>query len=71
VHLIESWEHGAQDHPGHLDHVAFRMTGLEELLQQLEAHGIPYRRSRVLGRGITQLFFKDPVGTGLEAAFDE
>ena len=54
---------------GHLDHVAFQAVGLSEFLARLEAHGIHYRSSRVPELELTQLFFSDPAGTGLEVNF--
>ena len=69
IHLIESAEHFPSERPGYLDHVAFRLTGLTGLVERLEAHSIPYRISQRPELNMTQLFFRDPAGTGLEANF--
>jgi catechol 2,3-dioxygenase-like lactoylglutathione lyase family enzyme len=54
---------------GHLDHVAFRASGLAELLRRLDDHGVEYRRSYIEELELTQLFLRDPSGTGLELNF--
>jgi catechol-2,3-dioxygenase len=69
IHLIESNSHFASERPGYLDHVAFRLTGLVELVARLEAAKVSYRLSQRPELNMTQLFFKDPAGTGLEANF--
>ena len=53
----------------HIDHVAFRMTGLRAVVKRLEANGIDFRIDQVPEIDMTQLFFKDPAGNGLEANF--
>ncbi|MEE4218548.1 MAG: VOC family protein [Xanthomonadales bacterium] len=68
IHLIESERHrpGQQ---GFLDHIAFRTRGLDKIVRRLESHAIAFRRSTIPELGMTQLFFSDPVGTGLELNF--
>jgi catechol 2,3-dioxygenase-like lactoylglutathione lyase family enzyme len=53
-----------------LDHVAFRCTEFSETLAKLEARGIAYRISTVPGLDLTQVNFVDPVGVGIELAFE-
>lgn len=69
IHLIESDRHESSEGKGYLDHIAFRASGLEDYLRRLERHGIRVRRSRIEELAMTQLFFKDPAGTGLEISF--
>lgn len=69
IHLIESNSHFASERPGYLDHVAFRLTGLVGLVERLEAAKVDYRLSQRPELNMTQLFFTDPAGTGLEANF--
>jgi len=53
----------------HLDHVAFLSSGLEAFLVRLDRREVAYRSSYVPELNITQLRFRDPVGTGLEINF--
>lgn len=69
VHLIESDRHAAAREKVYLDHVAFRSNGLAEVRKRLEANGIEYRASYIAEFEMTQLFFTDPAGTGLEVNF--
>jgi len=69
VHLSQGGDGTAGAGPGHLDHVAFRAAGLPEFVARLEAVGVPFRRSFVAELEMTQLFFTDPVGNGLEINF--
>lgn len=54
---------------GYLDHVAFRTEGLETFLARLEALDIDYRYSYIPELALSQLFLRDPAGTGLEINF--
>ena len=69
VHLIESDRHTAAREKGYLDHVAFRSSGLADVRKRLEANGVEYRASYIDELEMTQLFFTDPAGTGLEVNF--
>lgn len=69
VHLTESNEHYHNEKQGYLDHVTFQTTGLRKMLTKLEALGIEYETDQLDEIGMTQLFFKDPAGIGLEANF--
>jgi len=66
VHLSESKVHYVSEQKGHLDHVAFRTTDLDALVARLESWGVSYTKVHVPERGMTQVFFSDPAGTGLE-----
>jgi catechol 2,3-dioxygenase-like lactoylglutathione lyase family enzyme len=52
-----------------LDHVAFQAAGLEAFRARLDALGIEYRSSYIPELHMSQLFFRDPAGTGLEVNF--
>jgi catechol 2,3-dioxygenase-like lactoylglutathione lyase family enzyme len=71
VHLSERSDRQAAHQPGHLDHVAFRSSGLGALKSQLASHGIDYRSGYIAEFNMTQLFFRDPAGTGLEVNFPD
>jgi catechol 2,3-dioxygenase-like lactoylglutathione lyase family enzyme len=66
--------HGAEREVGRghppLDHVAFRCTGYEAMLEKLAALGIPYRISTVPGLEIRQVNLTDPVGVGVELSYE-
>jgi glyoxylase I family protein len=68
IHLVESEQHRAGQ-GGYLDHIAFRAREPDAVVARLEAHAVPYRRSEIAELGMTQLFFSDPAGTGLELNF--
>jgi glyoxylase I family protein len=69
VHLSLGPEQTVDGRCGYLDHVAFQASDLDEFLARLEAHGIRYRSSHVPVLELTQLFFDDPAGNGLEVNF--
>ena len=69
VHLSEDGARQADTRRGYLDHVAFRSNDLPGLVARLEARGVAFRSTRIAELGMTQLFFSDPAGTGLEVNF--
>jgi catechol 2,3-dioxygenase-like lactoylglutathione lyase family enzyme len=69
VHLSERNDRQATLQPGHLDHIAFQSSGLGAMKDRLAGHGIDYRSGYIAEFNMTQLFFKDPAGTGLEINF--
>lgn len=52
-----------------LDHVAFQAAGLDDFRARLDALGVEYRSSYIPELHMSQLFFSDPTGTGLEVNF--
>ncbi|MBV9889994.1 MAG: diguanylate cyclase [Rhizobacter sp.] len=54
-----------------VDHVSFACTGRAEFEASLSARGIPFRRTRVPGTALVQLFLVDPAGNGVELQFNE
>ncbi len=54
---------------GVVDHVAFRATGLMEMMEHLDSRGIDYTRRQVDDQGLFQLFLLDPNGVKVELNF--
>ena len=51
---------------GALDHIAFRATGLKQMLQHLRAQNVPFTQRRANGQALFQLFLYDPNGVKIE-----
>lgn len=66
VHIIEGKPIAGRD-TGAVDHLALKATGdVDAALANLKSHGVEYNM-RVLERtGVTQVFFRDPDGVGVE-----
>lgn len=69
LHLVESDKHFASEKQGYLDHVAFQSAGLDAMVEALESKGIPYNVHTFTEANMTQLFFRDPAGIGVEVNF--
>ena len=82
VHLIELTDAMKQDVFGEalsidaatgvrngLDHIAFRLTGLDDLRSRLERDGVAYQEMGIPEMRLTQLFLKDPNGITAELNF--
>jgi catechol-2,3-dioxygenase len=69
IHLAESSEHYHNERQGYFDHVAFQTTGLENIITKLNAAKIEFTHDYFPEINMTQLFFKDPAGTGVEVNF--
>lgn len=54
---------------GVVDHVAFRATGLVEMMAHLDSKGIEYTRRQVDDQGLFQLFLMDPNDVKVELNF--
>ncbi len=54
-----------------IDHFAFRAAGLPAFIRKLEDRGIAYQTAVVPGRGILQIFLRDPDGNKVEMDFSE
>ena len=54
---------------GAIDHIAFRATGLRDMLQHLRAESVPFTQRRANGQALFQLFFYDPNGIKIELNF--
>jgi catechol 2,3-dioxygenase-like lactoylglutathione lyase family enzyme len=55
---------------GVVDHIAFRCTGLREMMDHLDRKGIEYTRRQVNDQGLFQLFLIDPNGVKVELNYD-
>lgn len=51
---------------GAIDHIAFRATGLREMIDHLRKEGIDFSQRRASGQALFQLFFHDPNGVKIE-----
>ena len=54
---------------GVVDHVAFRCTGLPEMMEHLTRLGVPFTRRMVNDQGLYQLFLMDPNDVKVELNF--
>ena len=55
---------------GAIDHIAFRSTGLRDMLHHLRAERVAFSQRRANGQALFQLFFHDPNGIKIELNFD-
>jgi catechol 2,3-dioxygenase-like lactoylglutathione lyase family enzyme len=55
---------------GVVDHVAFRATGLLDMIASLKKKGIDFKERRVNNQGLYQLFLLDPNGVKIELNFE-
>jgi catechol 2,3-dioxygenase-like lactoylglutathione lyase family enzyme len=60
---------GAQG-TGALDHIAFRASGLPQMIRHLRKEKIDFQQRRANGQALFQLFFLDPNGIKIELNFD-
>lgn len=51
---------------GVLDHIAFRATGLQAMLEHLRAEKVDFKQRQVNDQGLYQLFMFDPNGIKIE-----
>jgi len=54
---------------GVVDHVAFRCTGLREMMENLKRHNVAFKQRMVSGQGLYQLFLLDPNDVKIELNF--
>jgi len=55
---------------GAIDHIAFRATGLKDMLHHLRAQRIAFTQRRANGQALFQLFFHDPNGIKIELNYE-
>ena len=55
---------------GVIDHVAFRATGLLDMIDHLKKKGVAFKERRVNDQGLYQLFLIDPNGVKIELNFE-
>ena len=61
---------GTAQGTGAIDHIAFRATGLPQMIRHLRAEGVQFTQRRANGQALFQLFFHDPNGIKIELNFD-
>ena len=61
---------GAGQGTGAIDHLAFRATGLKEMLMHLKKQGVSFSQRRANGQALFQLFCYDPNGIKVELNYD-
>ena len=66
IHLAENPEREANEKQGFFDHFALRVADLSPIIGRLDQFGVDYHRVHLQEIGLSQLFFKDPSGTGVE-----
>jgi 4-hydroxyphenylpyruvate dioxygenase-like putative hemolysin len=49
-----------------VDHIAFRATGLRDMIAHLRSRGVDFKQRRVDDQGLYQLFMFDPNGIKIE-----
>ncbi|MBX3665396.1 MAG: VOC family protein [Burkholderiales bacterium] len=54
---------------GVVDHMAFRCTGLRDMMAHLQRYRIEFRKRMVSDQGLFQLFLLDPNGVKIELNF--
>jgi catechol 2,3-dioxygenase-like lactoylglutathione lyase family enzyme len=54
---------------GVIDHVAFRCTGLKDMMERLHGLRVPFNKRQVDDQGLFQLFLFDPNGIKVELNF--
>jgi catechol 2,3-dioxygenase-like lactoylglutathione lyase family enzyme len=61
---------GGAEGTGAVDHIAFRATGLRQMIQHLQDQKVEFQQRRANGQALYQLFFLDPNGIKIELNFD-
>lgn len=69
VHLSQGGPSLPGGQSGYLDHVAFRCSGLQALIQRLQNAAIEYSTNYLSELSMTQVFLKSPSATGIEVNF--
>ena len=69
VHVIFGKPIPSRD-TGAVDHLALKATGdVDETLGRLKSRGVEYSMRHLQRTGVTQVFFRDPDGVGVELNF--
>lgn len=55
---------------GALDHIAFRASGLKQMMAHLKAQKVAFNERRASGQALYQLFLFDPNGIKIELNYD-
>ena len=57
---------GTKPRPGGWNRISLEVTGLEQVVQELRAHGASFRNDIVVGVGGRQILVDDPSGNAVE-----
>jgi catechol 2,3-dioxygenase-like lactoylglutathione lyase family enzyme len=69
VHIISGKPIAGRD-TGAVDHLALKATGsVDESIDKIKTHGVEYTMRKLERTGVTQVFFRDPDGVGVELNF--
>lgn len=69
VHIIEGKPIAGKE-TGAVDHLALKAVGdVDDALQKIKSHGVEYTMRKLERTGVTQVFFRDPDGVGVELNF--
>jgi hypothetical protein len=60
----------SEEGTGAIDHIAFRATGLRQMLEHLKKEKVQFSQRRANGQALFQLFFLDPNGIKIELNYD-
>jgi catechol 2,3-dioxygenase-like lactoylglutathione lyase family enzyme len=71
IHLVEVAEQPTPSGELRMEHFAFVARDFDEFVQQLDAAGIEYRSSKLLGSETRQLNLRDPDGNRVHIDFPE
>ena len=66
MYYLGTPKNAAADHAGVVDHIAFRATGLRDMIAHLGKLGIEFNQRQVDDQGLYQLFMFDPNGIKIE-----
>jgi catechol-2,3-dioxygenase len=69
VHLNESRDRQLPPAANYLDHIAFACDDVAATEQRLQQHNVAYSINRYPSVNLTQIFLRDPAGTGIELNF--
>lgn len=69
IHLVESTGHYPNENQGYFDHFALQASGLAKVIESLDGAEIQYNIKYLPEIGLSQVFCKDPSGTGVEINF--
>jgi catechol 2,3-dioxygenase-like lactoylglutathione lyase family enzyme len=69
VHIIAGKPIAGRE-TGAVDHLALKAVGdVDSSLDKIKAHGVEYTMRKLERTGVTQVFFRDPDGVGVELNF--
>ena len=69
VHLYAGRSDGLKS-TGGLDHIAFRVGDIADIVERLERHDIEFDSAEVPELGSRQVFFRDPDGIQVELTYE-